>query len=398
MWKSKAWNLGLKRRGKERRRTLARSLRDKSQSPLIKQTWLEDSPFSKILPMDNQNFSQKNSLQMLPPSSVPSQRRQSLPMHSIDGGSAAGSISANVGNKRKRGESDLTIDQETPSRFKPQHRRSSTLGSSIMSAPPHRLSKMTARRSIDPRRVGDGSLLGDTLIRQARRQAGNAKSDTTRTDYFKLKAMGIDPDTPIVPETQKRPRATTVTNGVPATDTQRPAMTTNRSQAPSTPTKAMIDDDEAFFASIRNVRETLADSTSWFQSERQSIERSMTPQTSASPPSTETPAERRLRELRERGPTPTRTEMRLRAMGDKSLLPPGFWDNLSTTSTSLGKGKQGETEQASPATTPRRAIGFAALAEQREGRALVNGNSELDEREESPLQQKGASAEDAIEL
>ena len=398
MWKTNAWKLGLKRRGKERRRNLARSLREKSQSPLLKPNWLEDSPFSKALTPDSQNSPQEEPFQMPPPSSIPSQRRQSLPQQTMNGGSTPTTALKSAGNKRKRGDVGITDEQETPSRIKPQHKHSSTLGTSIMSAPPHRSSRMNTRRSVDMRRIGGGSLLGDTLMRQARRQAQSAKSDTTRTDYFKLKAMGVDPDTPVVPETQKRHKATTITNGDPGSNPKRLTMPPNISRGPSTPIGPADDDDEAFFASIRSVRETLADSTSWFQSERQSIERSMTPQTSTSPPSKETPAERRLRELRERGPTPTRTEMRLKAMGDKSFLPPGFWDSPRANSNSTYEGKRVAAQQTSSMATPEKAMGFAALAEQRQGNRLVNGGLDFYKREETPMQGKGASADDAIEL
>ena len=200
-------------------------------------------------------------------------------------------------------------------------------------------------------------MLYETLMKQARNAIPKAKSDTTRTDYFRLKALGIDPDTPIVPSTKKRNWDTAQSNGENRSSTSSSlphSLSTLSSKAsPARPSIQKLqkapnpalaeDEDEALFAQLRSIREALAESQQWMQSERKSIERSMTPQsisqsqsdqiqpetntTSFTPPdSNETPAQRRLREVRERGHKPSRTEMRLKAMGDKALLPKGFWD------------------------------------------------------------------------
>ena len=263
-----------------------------------------------------------------------------------------------------------------------------------MSAPPHTHTRHLPRKSIDSRRLGDGSLLGDTLMRQAHRLAPDARADTTHTNYFALKAMGIDPDTPLVPETRKRSRIPDEGNETPLAKTKRLSSAregTTISKSGSTPPAG---DDEALFASIRTVRETLAESTSWFQSERQSLERSMTPQSQVSLSRAETPAERRLRELKERGPTPTRTEIRQRTMTDKSFLPNGFWQKQKD-----GRSAQADgvpmAAMAGQTTTSLKARGFAALSQQRKANGIVNGTSR---REDSPPQQKGGTAEEVIEL
>ena len=278
-------------------------------------------------------------------------------------------------------------------------------------------------------------------MKQARRLAPNTKSDTTRTDYFRLKALGIDPDTPVVPLTKKRTRNEVDVNGAPkaiksspqpppsSNATETPAAQTP-TQKPSIPFKPADDDDEALFASLRSVREALAESEQWMQSERQSIERqsterTATPQTNASSADNETPAQRRLREIQERGHTPSRTEVRLRAMGDKALLPKGFWDGEGMGTSLYGKGKGKDVEAMTPTPLPgppfqpsQPRMGFAALGAQ--GR--MNGplgvqrqmnsqfgmhgqvNNQFDMqtmsggRSQEPEQRTGASVEDAIEL
>ena len=191
-------------------------------------------------------------------------------------------------------------------------------------------------------------MLNDILMKQARRLAPTARSDTTNTDYFRLKALGIDPDTPTVPQTPKSIRARTAGNGRPksgrssfqdSTPTQGPV--SSKQILPSLFDGAIAQgtatsrenggEEDGLFAQIDAIRKALAESEQWFQDERQSIERSLKfkqPRVSPHRPTTitESLAQRRLREVKERGSTPSRTELRLRAMGERALLPKGFWD------------------------------------------------------------------------
>lgn len=270
---------------------------------------------------------------------------------------------------------------------------------------------------MDISKVPEGSMLHDTLMKQARRLAPNARSDTTQTDYFRLKALGIDPDTSVVPVTRKRTWKEADLNGIdnttrsplqtasPANMAHQPRLSDLPSTTPSAPAPTSADDDDdALFAQIRSVREALAESEQWMHAERQNIERSMTPQTSISPTSaeTETPAERRLREIKERGHTPSRSEIRLRAMGDKALLPKGFWDGEGMGRSLIGKGKQREEfptpkpiGQWQPQPPPRGQRGFAPPM----GFAAIGGQGQMNGfgRDEDEGK-KGASVEDAIEL
>ena len=328
-------------------------------------------------------------------------------------------------SKRKLDDADLSDERKPQQPRVSNHKRSSTVGDSIMSAPPHRHRRFRHGSSIDVTRLGDGngSLLANTLMHQARRLASSTRLDTTQTDYFKLKAMGIDPDTPVVPQTKKRALDTSELNGASKVPKTRPdaaeATLEKLPSSNSTPRKANSgginteDDDDAFFASIRTLRETLADSTSWFQSERETIERSMTPTAqsladSSDSAKTETVAERRLREIRENPHTPSRSEIRLRAIGDKALLPAGFWDGegMGQSLFGTGKGKEREKQdglqlQQMPngnPPPPAPPMGFAALARQGYTMGSANGNGFGQNNAQQQPEQSGASAEDAIEL
>lgn len=412
------------RSAKQRRRNFAMSIQQSVQSERQKQhdrmsslSSLSSSMGGRISP----NGQQGNPGKMMPPPPTPLHKRQSLP---ADFDKDQSQLEKSIGTKRKREDPVRNVDQGTPRRTKTPHKRSRTIdGDSIMSAPPHPITRTPYKSRIDASKVKDGSLLSDILMRQARRLAPKARADTTRTPYFQLKARGIDPDISVVPSTRKRtmdemeidgagsslgtvllsPRSTPSTRlsaSQPATQTQ---------PNPPKVSSSANDDDEELFAQIRSVREALAESEQWCRSERESIEKSMTPQPESSPPNNETPAQRRLREIRERGPTPSRMELRLRAMGDKALLPKGFWDGEGMGLSLVGKGKQKEMitplkpndrQREQVGAAPR---GFAAFEKRGPTNGFTNGpfphaTNQRQQAAEAQQKQTGSSAYDAIEL
>ena len=386
----------------------------------------------------NSLLGQESRAKLMVPPAEPTRKRQSLP---ADFGPEQAPSDTAAGTKRKRDDPIPSANEILPRPTKIGHRRSQTVGNS-MSAPPYRIARPLHRPRVDASQVPQRSMFHDVLMKQARRLAPNAKSDTTRTDYFRLKALGIDPDTPVIPLTKKRTRNVVEVNGAsktiksspqasPSSHTDKTSTAQTSIQKSSPHSKSADDADEALFASLRSVREALAESEQWMQSERQSIERqsterAATPQTNASSPDNETPAQRRLREIKERGHTPSRTQIRLRAMGDKALLPKGFWDGEGMGKSLYGKGKERDVDAMTPTPLPGPSfqpsqqmgpsrMGFAALSAQ----AHMNGQSGLQRqmhnrpgqmngqfgmqnmsgvRSEEAEQKTGASVEDAIEL
>lgn len=419
--------MSLMRKAKQRRRDFAKSLQKSAKNERQKLNDRQSSLSSLASSVGGSESpvgQQKSTRNMLPPPRTPLQKRQSLP---ADFDVEQSRLETSTVKKRKREDTDRSVDQSPPRRTKIYHKQSSTIGGdSIMSAPPRPMTRIPYKSQIDVSKVKDGSLLSDILMRQARRLAPKARSDTTRTDYFRLKALGIDPDTPVVPSAQKRTRDETEIDGAESSvgttklsprSTQSARLSTSQPATQTQPNPGKVsrsandDDDEELFAQIRSVREALAESEQWCRSERQSIEKSMTPQPESSPPNNETPAQRRLREIKERGPTPSRTELRLRAMGDKALLPKGFWDGEGMGMSLVGKGKQKEGATPLPqnqqqhqqreqlGAAPR---GFAALEKQRQVNGFMNGpprpTTTLRQQAAEAQQQAGTSAEDAIEL
>lgn len=385
-----------------------------------------------------------NDFNSMPPPAIPRDKRQSLPSNF---GTGVGGViqTPRRRNKRKLDDSDLhgrgKISQPPGS----SHKRSNTVGftangSSTMSAPPHRVPRVQYRQNTDTPGSGDVSAVSNAVAKHARQSVSETLSDTTQTDYFRLKALGIDPDTPLVPLTRKRGATSGNVNRTSNASKKQSeprveaasAKKRLRSRSPPTTRLSGPDDDEDFFASIRAIRCTLSDSTSWFQSERESIERSITPsQASASPPSTknETAAECRLRQIRERGHTPSRSEVRLRAMGDRALLPEGFWDGKGLGVSGVS-GKQEDTKSATAGKVPNgqngkqrhqqlgssnELVGFAALVNQQQSpknnsreslafvdqsprNVLVNGFGPHGNLQDRHSQHGGATSEEVIEL
>ena len=444
-WKHNAWKLGVMRRGRKQRQSLARSMQDLAWKTHQKQEEMSKASFvDKVSTRKAREKTAANGADIMPPPAIPKDKRQSLPSNfraDIDGANQTPK-----GSKRKLDDVDLGNKSERQQTHPSSHKRSNTVGFTInghstMSAPPHRLSRVRHGHSTENSKFGDGTILSNTVMKHARRMVPETRSDTTQTDYFRLKALGIDPDTPSVPWTSKRNASSDKANGASVAlgrnvqaDLQAPGpVKQSASQSASQIGASNItDDDEDFFASIRAIRSTLADSTSWFQSERESIERSMTPsQASASPPSgrQETAAERRLREIKERGHTPTRSEIRLRAMGDKALLPEGFWNgegmgrsrldghqakiNSKRLTKRQGKPNGQQCHQTSgPVVDPAglaalaghqsvpksHAQGFSALAHKTPQTAIVNGWGPHDSVHDQQLQHGAATSEEVIEL
>ena len=387
-WKANAWDLGLKRRGKERRKRLAQSMNDRARRLSSQQS--VDDKLSSASAADIATG-------ILEQTSNGSRKRQSLPAQLSESRDSTSDAPAINGAKRKRDESDHVTYKSTPEPSKASHRRSNTLGGSIMSAPPNRRSQKTMSSSVDPNRIGDGSVLGDILKRQVRRLAPHMKADTTNTTYFKLKAMGLDPDTPLVPATKKRPAPSTMISSL--SEASNKAKDPSSDQLTKKPRlQPQHDDDEELFASLRAVRETLAESTSWFQSQRESMEKSLTPRTSAAPLDRSSSGQGEAQGFTAKARTPTRTELRNRALGDKSLYPKGFWDSPKAASEQSIKNDKFVRGEVREAETPTKPMGFAALAKHEN----LNGGSRRaafgQESNQSAKKAAGASAEDAIEL
>ena len=456
LWREKAWKLRLKRKALFRRQTLARSVRELASDANQSQKSPHQSP--------NSAASQKQVNGAIPLGSL-----LSAPHHFHTGKTTQPSS----GKKRKDLHEDGTRTREgavngtsletepiTPKRHKfAHHKRSKTVAMSLPNFsnaqavnPSDRLrASLSNKRN---RLSHSDSLMSESVLKRARHILG--KTDTTRTDYFRLKAMGVDPNTPLVPNTLRRSRASlassmgsgassssSLNNNSAQTQMPKPPpqniaslslsaqtreLIASRSQSSSaspnndnvalTSTPKLDNEEEDLFAQARQLREALAEDEAWFRREREAFEER---EKSKRPPEGETEKQRRLREWEA---TPSKTSLRLERTNASGFLPPDWKertkgkdeveeteevDGFRSEAGWKGKGKARELlgKEGMPNGTSSREKQTAPLpSSQQQQRprglaALTNGTagrSETAFRRGSALAAKGSSADDAIEL
>ena len=366
LWRDRAWKLRLKRKAVSRRQTLARTVKEltldaeESRNRSVTSSGSNGStpqangaiPLGSLL-IAPHRFHTVNAKQS-------SSTRKRKEVHDSDRQSSKDLLD------------DAVIeDKNTLKRRKfAHHKRSKTMGISLPAVTSGQDSTSSDRLRVSlsnkrKRLSHSDSLMSDAVLNRARHLLG--KTDTTRTDYFRLKALGIDPSTPAVPESLRRSRASltsttnspapsssALTNNVNGTLKSTPKnlstlalsmqtreMLASRSQssssaaspdsnsnslafaaadpaAPPRSTPKLTSEEEDLFAQARRLREALAEDEAWFRHEREGFE---SKQKARLPPEGETEKQRRLREWQG---TPSRTSVRLERTGASGLLPPDW--------------------------------------------------------------------------
>lgn len=390
-WRNNAWRRGLSRKAKERRKDFAQSMQALAQSSRLPRSTSGGSSTSSSIYQSSEFTSQSRNTVMPPPSRLStSQSNRQSPTTSDLQEQASPVQSETPRNKRKLADMTPNSHSFTGHHPKLQHKRSHTFGNTSNLLHSGRISKSGSSFSLNSSLFNSGPVINESLIKKARRLASGGRTDTTRSDYFKLKALGVDPDTPIVPRTRKR-RMTDLSEAQAhkAPETSLPELRThsntslhpaNYSQTVPSSSQTKQADDDQLFAQMRQVREAMSESISWFRAEREKSERNSRSGSTHSRdqqprvPVNETEKQRRLREFK---PTPSRTEVRLRETGGGGLLPKG-WGVVDNGKARIAEGRE-------------RMQGFAAI------RMGFAGAWESEEGEDG-RGGTGASVEDAIEL
>ncbi|KAL9583746.1 MAG: hypothetical protein Q9212_002533 [Teloschistes hypoglaucus] len=346
LWKVNAWKRKLLRKGRERREIFAKSMQEMARSSRIRQTRKEVLSHSN--PVDSYLCSEPSKVgtsNMAPPGFPPSNlKRKSLP--SDFGGDKL--PDAEASNKRRR--------QELPRgtkhgkhffdrSFHPHHDRLRTMVDS-QKRPESIYAGKPSFRHLDA-----NAYVNDRVLQQARRLVGDAKLDTTRTDYFQLKSRGIDPNfLTVTPSGGKRSRVDEqiervrkllkpktqpdMTIGIPIKAATQTPKTTSGSSADTNGSNPPPDD---LLAQIRRVREQLAEGTSWFKEEREKTERMSSSRSSEVTPnaqhnsSTQRPPQPDPSQSRQWDYAATRARLRLEKTKANGLLPPDWDWNKSVT-------------------------------------------------------------------
>ncbi|KAL9596113.1 MAG: hypothetical protein Q9219_006012 [cf. Caloplaca sp. 3 TL-2023] len=386
-WKDIVWKRKLMRKGKERRAIFAKSMQEMARSSRQRHDQSRTSSQSS-LEKENQYdpsdmIGPKTRLPPVSRSQEEDPKRQSRPTD-LSSNQLPNTESLQT-HKRKRQDPLQESARSLSTPFKHHHKRSRTMG--------------------DPRKVvslydnlADFSQLdedaSERVIRQARRLVGHAKLDTTRGDYFALKARGIDPDAAFTPQggtkrsrvDEQMERVRKLLKPPPSDPEKLTSSSINRSDPSNslsayatqpTPHPTIPNNQNTptspndLLAQVRQVREALAESTAWFQSEREKSERLSSRRSSevthhhhhaaataqALLPSSKLLQPQEHQQPREwRRPTPTRAQIRLEKTKANGLLPPDWDWNRSVTEWKLrggvGSPRPGASREHSERVTP----------------------------------------------
>jgi hypothetical protein len=238
-------------------------------------------------------------------------------------------------------------------------------------------------------------------MKRARRMIGNERTDTTQSDYFRLKSIGLDPDTPSVPAVKRRrisdrSEATSEKSSraslsaEPYPDSLRQSSAAANWPDGSASANRNDDDDEleALLAKARLLRATMAESEAWFKEEREKSERRSSDD-DGSERRKETEKERRLREFQT---TPSRSRLRMETSPGAQELLQRYHER---------KAQQEQERQARRGVKEPETDAQSSAASRVQGlAALTNGTSFSASRASAAFggRGSGASADDAIEL
>ncbi|OAL26797.1 hypothetical protein AYO20_09939 [Fonsecaea nubica] len=280
LWRTRAWTSALNRRAKTRRQLFAETIRAEQARKQRTEEELEEilraTKESKQLQKEVQQAVQAGN----PPAALPN-------------GAEASKL---AGRKRKSFSGANSTMNGTPSVS--GHKRSKTMSVSsdpTASTTSHRppVPGFRVSTSRPPQHVSIFSR-SSTLSQSASAQ----RLDTTRTDYFRLKAMGVDPDTPIIPDTKQtlalrrqkeaeerqasirranrrlRPSLSSDHSSpapmLPSVIADSPMPDANPEPQPTPRLPPPVEDD--FLKEIRQAREAMEEQIEWFKQQSVSLE------------------------------------------------------------------------------------------------------------------------------
>lgn len=210
-----------------------------------------------------------------------------------------------AGNKRKSlGETNTETSAQKTQQHVHNHKRSRTIGTMLPPPPPlsaKKASSSTSQFGASLFRPQE-SLRRSMSASKGQQHTQKARLDNTKTDYFRLLASGIDPDTPLVPRTARQVEAkkqkekeereaaiaraynrrrvatpnSALTNNLPST-TSSPLATSPMIDQPSpTPsqTSSIYDPEkDELLQQLKQARQALADDTTWFKEQTTKMEK-----------------------------------------------------------------------------------------------------------------------------
>ncbi|KIX96874.1 uncharacterized protein Z520_07594 [Fonsecaea multimorphosa CBS 102226] len=280
LWRTRAWTSALNRRAKTRRQLFAETIRAEQARKQRTEEELEE-----ILRATTETKRLQREVQQ----AVEAAKAPTAMQNKVE--------ACNVAGRKRKSFSGANSTANGTSSV-PAHKRSKTMSvssdpsaSAMSQRPP--VPSFGASTSRPRQHVSIFS--GTSTLRQS---TSAQKLDTTRTDYFRLKAMGVDPETPFVPDTQQSlairrqkeaeerqaslKRANRRTRTSLSSDQSSPAPSLPpvvadsrtpgaKPTAHQTPILPPVEDD--FLKQIREAREAMVEQIEWFKQQSVSLEK-----------------------------------------------------------------------------------------------------------------------------
>lgn len=303
LWKSRADQKRLSRRAERRRGKLAASIKaatDKKRREEAEVAEIQEAQVFRKQLQENQRRRIEEAEQQRKEKSVHLQAQQTAMK------SPGTNPTQQAGQKRKMLAHSTFQSNIQGITMSPMHKRSKTLGSSGNSDVP-RVSNSLPARSPRARLTGSTNLRRSVSQKSLRQSLTQQRLDQTQTDYFRLKAHGVDPDTPFVPETAAqvvarkqreedyrqsvddrvsrrlssaldRSRSSTPSSSSQSARSMPPPVSILRSTsvpqpAPATPTATSTADEDPFLRQLREAREALSTDETWFKTHTSELEK-----------------------------------------------------------------------------------------------------------------------------
>ncbi|KAI9721559.1 MAG: hypothetical protein M1812_002321 [Candelaria pacifica] len=302
IWKECTYRRGLARKGSERRRRYAEDMKKLVQASKRRTAEAE---------IDEYCDSRREQLQPSPPLKKPRvdegasqhhqrghQSRRSLPSEIGRPSQSINNTLPGTGQRDQNPKASNGIPFDGPTKTSRSHQRSRThIDPSTLTRSKRTPQKISpsASTSLGSSFLSGKSTLSSSVLSKAHGLVPNGRIDTTRTPYFRMKAMGLTPsgfskpETPTARRGTKRSRdhedeglGTSKSAKVTPPDRgskmhvldggrdsrQRERLETGYPETPSTEGGKVNDEDEELFAQMRQVKEAMAESIQLCQQER----------------------------------------------------------------------------------------------------------------------------------
>ncbi len=297
LWKIYAYRRKLARKGRERRRRFAENLPILAQASKRQRAEAEVNEYFNSRQEQLQNSSPPKKARVIKDpyqhTETGRQTRRSLPSDTRRPLESKESVSVGTRQHDHNADTSNNISSNAPTKRPSSHQRSRTHVDPSTLTRPERTPD--ANTSFGSSLLSRKSLLSNSVLSNARAPVPNGRVDTTRTPYFRLKALGLTPSGYSKPEPSShgrgtkrsrdednegleksksakvtRPERDTKVNGIGSRHnaSQRERQKSVEPQTTGSGGGKLEDEDEELFAQMRQLKEAMAEDIQLYQEER----------------------------------------------------------------------------------------------------------------------------------